>query len=304
MENSGTSPLPTPGSLKESSFGLHSRLTRRTLSKLALAFLGATTAGVAYPFVEACALKITRRTISVPRLPGSFEGFRIAFLADIHHGPFTGLDYIRKVVKETISLSPDLIALGGDYVHSGGRYTHPCFEVLRGLSAPSGVVAVLGNHDHWDAPKETHVAIQEAGFSDLTNTGFWLKRGAERLRIAGVGDLWEDRQDLKAALGDMEPEETCVLLSHNPDYMEVLDDPRAGLVLSGHTHGGQVYLPPFGAPLIPSAYGQKYRYGLVKTSYSQVFVTRGVGTIYPPVRFCCPPEIALLTLIPSEQAVL
>ncbi len=224
-------------------------------------------------------------------------GVRIALLADIHHGPLTGLDFIHEMVEKTVSLSPDLIVLGGDYVHASGRYTRPCFEALSGLSAPLGVFAVLGNHDHWEAPKETHAAIRDSGFTDLTNTGIWLKRGGYRLRIAGVGDLWEDHQDLKSALGDLAPEETSVLLSHNPDYLEVLDQPGVGLVLSGHTHGGQVYLPPFGAPLIPSAYGQKYRYGLVKTPFSQVFVTRGVGTIYPPVRFCCPPEIALLTLV-------
>ncbi len=275
------------------------RLNRRTLSKLALGFLCMTSIGVVYPFVEACVLRVTRRTIPVPRLPKAFEGLRIALLADIHHGPLTGLDFVRKVVEKTLSLSPDLIALGGDYVHAGGRYTYPCFEVLRGLSAPLGVFAVLGNHDHWDAPKATHTAIREVGFADLTNTGVWLERGGQRLRFAGVGDLWEDRQDLKAALEGLEPGETSVLLSHNPDYLEVLDDPRVGLVLSGHTHGGQMYFPPFGAPLIPSAYGQKYRYGLVKTPSSQVFVTCGIGTIYPPVRFCCSPEIALLTLVPG-----
>lgn len=280
--------------------GWRSRLNRSTFTRVALGLFGAACAGVAYPFAEACVLHVTRRTIPVPRLPVGFEGIRIALLADIHHGPLTGLDYIHRVVKETVSLSPDLIALAGDYVHHGGQYTRPCFEVLSGLKAPLGVYAVMGNHDHWDAPKETHIAIREAGFTDLTNTGSWLEKGASRLRIAGVGDLWEDRQDLKAALGDTAPDEACVLLSHNPDYLEILDDPRARVVLSGHTHGGQVYFPPFGAPLIPSAYGQKYRYGLVKTPFSQVYVTRGVGTIYPPVRLCCPPEIALLTLVSSD----
>jgi predicted MPP superfamily phosphohydrolase len=111
-----------------------------------------------------------------------------------------------------------------------------------------------------------------------------------------VGDYWRDVQDLDAALGNTRRDEAALLLSHNPDYVEKIHDPRVGLVLSGHTHGGQVRLPFIGAPVVPSRFGQKYVEGLVRGPVAQVFVTRGVGTISPPVRFNCPPEVALLTL--------
>ena len=118
-----------------------------------------------------------------------------------------------------------------------------------------------------------------------------------RLRICGVGDLWTDRQDLKTALGDATPGDAVLLLSHNPDFVETIRDRRVGLVLSGHTHGGQIVLPGYGAPVVPSRYGQKYLYGLVQGPCCQVFVTRGVGTVTPPVRFLCRPEIVLITLV-------
>ncbi len=114
--------------------------------------------------------------------------------------------------------------------------------------------------------------------------------------LCGVGDLWEDKQDLQAALGDAGDDDAALLLSHNPDYVEHIKDGRVGLVLSGHTHGGQVVVPFYGAPVVPSAYGRKYAQGLVRTDVTQVFVSRGIGNIAPPIRFNCRPEIALLTL--------
>jgi predicted MPP superfamily phosphohydrolase len=276
--------------------GSSKRYSRRLFSKKALLGLGAMATAVGYPFAEACWLRVVRVSIPVPRLPDSFRGLRIAFLADLHHGPVTGLGFIRRAVELANSLDADLIALGGDYVLAHKRFIRPCFSVLTELKAPLGVCAVLGNHDHWQDAVETHQAIKDSGFTDLTNTGKWLERGGARLRIAGVGDLWEDRQDLGSALGDTSDREACILLSHNPDYTELVEDTRVGLILSGHTHGGQVVLPILGAPIVPSGFGQKYLSGLVKTECTQVFVTRGAATIYPPVRLCCPPEVVLVTL--------
>lgn len=172
----------------------------------------------------------------------------------------------------------------------------PCFKALSRLKSSWGSFGVLGNHDHWEGAAETRRAMKAAGIVEMTNLGVWIERGGTRLRLSGVGDFWEDVQDLGRALGDTRQSETAIVVSHNPDFVEGVADRRVGLVLSGHTHGGQVVLPVFGAPRVPSLYGQKYLYGLVKTPHTQVFVTRGLGTVTPPLRFCCRPEIALITI--------
>ena len=269
---------------------------RRFLRRCLVGTSGLAIAGVVYPFLEAGWIRIRRVTIAVPHLPRPFRGARIALLADIHHGPYTSLDYVERVVKLTNALSPDLVLLAGDYVHRHTRYIRPCLQAHADLYARWGVFGVLGNHDHWEGADITRAAMKSHGIVELTNTGTWLFAKDARLRLAGVGDLWMDSQDLDKALGDTQPSETSILLSHNPDFVESITDRRVGLVLSGHTHGGQVVLPGYGAPYVPSRYGQKYLHGLVKTPHTQVYVTRGVGTIYPPVRFCCRPEIVVLTL--------
>jgi predicted MPP superfamily phosphohydrolase len=207
------------------------------------------------------------------------------------------LAYIRHVVGLTNALRPDIVALVGDYVHRSGAYIAPGIAELGKLTAALGRFAVRGNHDNWESAVLTHAALAEARLPDLNNTGVWLERRGARLRVCGVGDLWTDHQDLDAALGDATADDAVLLLSHNPDFVETLRDPRVGLVLSGHTHGGQVVVPGFGAPIVPSRYGQKYLYGLVQGPCAQVFVTRGVGTVTPPVRFLCRPEVVLITLV-------
>jgi predicted MPP superfamily phosphohydrolase len=270
---------------------------RRRFLRLALGgAAGLLAAGGGYSLLEAGWLRLTRVTVLVPCLPRPFAGKTVALLADIHHGRHTGLAYVRRMVQMTNGAAPDLIALVGDYVHGDARYIAPCFEALRELRAPLGVYAVLGNHDRWANGLQTRQAIAAAGITNLTNTGVWVQVDGARMRVAGVGDLWTESQDLAAALGDTAPNETCLLLCHNPDYTEGITDPRVGLVLSGHTHGGQVQCPWVGAFITPSRYGLKYLEGLVRTPYTQVYISRGIGTIWPPMRFLCRPEIVLLTL--------
>lgn len=259
--------------------------------------MGAGTAGVGYTLFEAGWLRRREITIKIPQLPKAFEGTTIAFLSDIHHGRYTGLDYLNEVVQLTNKSNPDLILLGGDYTHRSNDYAEPCMRVLSQLKSKWGTYGVMGNHDHWYGVHKTRQLMKEAGIGELTNQGVWIEHRGARLRISGVGDLWEDVQDLEAALGNTQPAETAILVSHNPDFVEGITDQRVGLVLSGHTHGGQIVLPVVGALRVPSRYGQKYLYGLVKTPVTQVYITRGVGTVGPPVRFCCPPEIALITVV-------
>jgi uncharacterized protein len=259
--------------------------------------------GVVYPVLEAKWCRLTRQIIQLPKLPKPFHGTTIAVLADIHHGPFVPVSYIRHVVTMTNAMRPDIIALVGDYVHRNTHYIAPGMDELRKLQPRVGCFAVRGNHDNRDYHGNNNfrslseAALAEAKIPDLNNRGIWLERRGTRLRIGGVGDLWTDRQDLDAALGETTNDDAAIVLSHNPDFVEQIEDRRVGLVLSGHTHGGQVVVPGVGAPIVPSRYGQKYLHGLVQGPCCRVFVSRGVGTVSPPIRFLCRPEIVLITLV-------
>ena len=273
-------------------------MNRRRFLKWALTTgAAASVLGTVYGRLEAQWARIDRQTLAVPNLPPVFEGKTLAVLADVHHSKWVRLEFIESIVDRTAKLKPDLIALPGDFVHSHPNhiYMRPCIEALSKLQAPLGVFAVPGNHDHWDEIELLHDSLREFGITNLTNTGQWIELDGQRVRLAGVDDLWEGQIDMSAALGDARAGDCTVLLCHNPDYVERIRDRRVSLVLSGHTHGGQINLPGYYRH-VPSRYGKKYLAGLVRTSWTQVYVSRGLGTSGPPLRFCCRPEINLLTL--------
>ncbi len=273
-------------------------MTRRRF--LALAFKGAAATGLAgagFALADVYGCVVTRREITLTGLPRAFDGYRVALLSDFHHSWWISSAYIRHLVKRTNTLGADLVALTGDFVHRGKQWVPGCAAALAGLRAPDGVVAVLGNHDHYqNAAPVMREGLQRAGITDLTNRGITLQRGGQIFHVAGTGDYWREKQHLHQALAQARVPKSVLLLQHNPDYVEKINDDRVGLVLSGHTHGGQCVIPWLGAPILPSRYGQKYASGLCQGPVAQVFVTTGVGAAFPPVRFCCPPEIALLTL--------
>ncbi len=249
-------------------------------------------------------LTVRHLSVRVRHLPAPFSGATIAFLSDFHHSQVVPRAYLERVVATANALEADYIVLGGDYVTAGWKYNllhgksyiAPCFEVLSKLRARSGKYGVTGNHDTSVGLDEVNSAMTAAGIFNLSNRGVWLERNGTRLRLCGVGDLLTQSRHLPAALGDATERDAVILATHNPDYAEHMDDPRVGLILSGHTHGGQVVLPIIGAPVNPSYFGQKYLYGLVQAPHTQVYVTRGIGVLPIPIRVNCPPEIAVLTL--------
>lgn len=286
---------------------------RRFLGHAAGTLAAVAVAGTGAGWMEARRCRVLAVDAPVPRLPAAFEGLRVAFLADTHHSANVPLPYLEGVVAMTNALRPDLVLLGGDYVWrrwdddhpSSLPYVRPGLGALGRLRAPLGVWAVLGNHDTWGIHvKQIRAALAENGIPELRNRGTWLERGGARLRLAGTEDLWTGRPDVHAALGDARETDAVLLLQHNPDYAEELNDPRVGLMLCGHTHGGQIVVPGLGwAPRVPSRFGQKYLHGFRRgPAGTQVFVTRGVGTIGPPLRLGCPPEVALLTLRTALRA--
>lgn len=251
---------------------------------------------VFYAHIETRWIKTNHIIITDKDIPPSFENFNIVFISDIHHGPLFSIERVIKLVNKINRLNPEIIILGGDYVHRDAKYIKPVFKELRKLRSQSGVFAVLGNHDHWEDADLTKEMIHESSFYLCDNSSNWLKKGNDRIKIGGVGDLWEAEQIPDNTINDLKTDDFCILISHNPDYIEKLNTDKVDLTLSGHTHGGQITFLGLWAPVLPSKYGQKYRYGIKHFKNFKSYITSGIGTISPSVRFFCRPEIVVIKL--------
>lgn len=261
----------------------------KILCLIALLLLG-------YTFIEARLLGISTTELRMPDLPQSFDGLTIGFMSDVHHGPFLSRARVAKAVDMVISLNADIIILGGDYVHRDAKYIKPVFKEFSRLSAPLGVYAVMGNHDHWEGYEETRNRMKSAGIIQLDNSALWIDNGQDKFRLGGVGDLWTDEQNIAPLINGVRHGDFVMLVSHNPDYAASIPTDLVDLQLSGHTHGGQVTIFGFYAPKLPSRQGQRFRSGVVDVDKMKVLISRGVGTVTPPVRFFAPPEINLIRI--------
>lgn len=241
---------------------------------------------------EANSLSVERVEISLPRLPKKLDGFRILHLSDIHHSPFTDLKHIARAVTVTSQLEPDLIALTGDYISHEKKYIAPVAKVLGELSATHGVFACLGNHDHWTDANLVTKELQNAGIRVLVNEGVRMETTDAPFWLSGVDDHMVGRTDLPTALRGSYPDEFKLLLAHNPIIFRRAVRARVDLTLSGHTHGGQVRVRDRDQRFIR----RRKSAGLHSQKDSQIYITRGIGTVILPVRFQCPPEISLLEL--------
>jgi predicted MPP superfamily phosphohydrolase len=259
--------------------------------------VGAVSGAGAYGYIyERHELEVTSANVPVLRLPPELVGLRIGLITDVHRSRWVSADDVSHAVQSLMARRPDLVILGGDYVTWGNRtYVGPSAEALRPLTAPHGVFGILGNHDDdHDMPAalvkngvqmlkdaRTRLLIRGAPI-DLVGVRYWTRRGTD---IASVS---------RGATG------TVILLAHDPRRLAEAVALKIPLVLSGHTHGGQVVLPIIGAVA-----AQKFPIvaGLGRREETTMFVSRGVGTVYVPVRINCPPEVAVLTL-QREGAVL
>ncbi|MBL8093094.1 MAG: metallophosphoesterase, partial [Anaerolineales bacterium] len=278
------------------------RLTRRgflsTLLRATVAGAALTLGGAGYAArIEPRWIRVERRGLRLPRLPRAFDGFTLAQISDLHFGRAVDPAYLLAACERTTALRPDAIAVTGDFVSRlDNGEAQRVQEAVGRLRAPYGVYAVLGNHDWWTSPAIVRQAVQAGGATLLTNTSVALSRGSDRLHLAGVDDIWEGRHDLSAALASIPAQAGVILLAHEPDYADtVAADGRVDLMLSGHSHGGQVRMPFRGAPILPQ-WGRKYPAGWYTIQGLQLYTNRGLGTSEIAVRFNCPPEITLLTL--------
>jgi len=246
-----------------------------------------------YAIDEATSLSLERVEIHLERLPKKLDGFKIIHLSDIHHSPFTGLEHIERTVKIANRLRPDMFLLTGDYVSHDAKYIEPVAEVLGRLDAEFGTHACLGNHDHWTDPDLVTSLFRNAGINMLVNEGFRFEARGGSFWLAGVDDHMVGKTDLAAALRGSFPDEMKLLLAHNPLIMRQAVKFGVDLTLSGHTHGGQIKMRDPEKRILPR---RKLTNGLHSRKESQIYITRGIGTVVLPIRYQCPPEISLLEL--------
>jgi predicted MPP superfamily phosphohydrolase len=261
----------------------------------------AAAAGVlgAYAFlVEPRWLQVTRTHIHARGLHPDLEGFRIALLTDMHAGAGTPLSVVRHACRLAMREKPDVIALTGDFAADDAPGFRRVLGALKCLAAPHGVYAVPGNHDHIVGIEKWHRDVAEHPVvEDLTNRAVVHEIGGARLCVAGVDDYSYGDPDL-GVLPPPEERDFTLLLAHDPDQAErarrAYD--AVDLIVSGHTHGGQVRLPFVGALKNPAEREDLYEEGLRRRPWTQVYTSRGVGTVHIPVRFLCRPEVAILVL--------
>jgi predicted MPP superfamily phosphohydrolase len=266
-------------------------ISRRTAIKGLLAtgvgaLTGTVTYGAAY---ERHQIGVTNAVLPVSGLAPGLDGLRIAFLTDIHHSSTVPAEDVTAAVNIALAQRPDLVVLGGDYVTFGDRgFVGPVAELLAPLKARYGVFAILGNHDD---DRDMPAALEAQHIDVLKDARTRLEIRGERLELAGLR-FWTRRpQDVARVLRNST--DTVLLLAHDPRRLVEASSLGVPAVLSGHTHGGQVVIPGFGAvarrtfPVLA---------GLGARDDTSIFVSRGVGTVYVPVRINCPPEVALITL--------
>lgn len=250
-----------------------------------------------YPFIEPFLLRTVHLEISHPDIPDGFDGFSMVFMADIHHGPYFSQRRVAKLVQRVNVLNPRIVLLGGDYVHRyDTKHLYSFYQEMSGLEADYGVYAVMGNHDYWMSEALSVQQMAESNIRLLRNNGVWIEHQQDRIYLGGVDDFMAGHPDVQMTIQGVKDEDFTLLLSHNPDVAEAQSVEGVDWILSGHNHGGQVTLFGLWAPILPSNFGQKYRSGLVQKGDTTLYITNGVGTITPPVRFFARPEIVHIIL--------
>lgn len=279
-----------------------------TVVAVLIALLLAIAAGVHAVVVAPSDLRTTVLEVPLDGLSSDFDGYLLAVLTDIHHSGSGESRRLRRMVALANEAKPDVILLLGDYSVSVARsralsaaYYEQAFPALgfalRQLQSRDGLVAILGNHDHYYDAARVSEWLRSVGATLLVNEHIIVHRGSARLAIGGVGDALEGVVDPMGGAGDRPPGTPLIVLSHNPDgVLSLSKDAGAGLVLSGHTHGGQIVFPGYGAPVtFTRICGRRTASGWVPNPIAPLFVSKGAGSQWP-IRFRCPPEVVLVRL--------
>jgi predicted MPP superfamily phosphohydrolase len=281
-------------------------ITRRKFLKGSL--LAAAGLAVYAGEIERHYISVTHHAAAIKGLPPAFEGARIAQLSDIHLDEYSEPLFVEHAVNVINDLNVDFVFLTGDYVTNGiGSHSFnvgaawQCANILRNLKCQLRY-AILGNHDVAVGSKIVSTAMKDNGIPVLVNSYTPLERGGSRIWLSGLDDWDAGRPKIDLAIPAAIrgiAEEPVILLCHEPDYADQVAKKGAAqdvaLMLSGHSHGGQVRLPLFGPLILPPG-AKKYVAGWFRFGNMQLYVNRGLGTIGVPFRFDCPPEISVITL--------
>ena len=270
--------------------------------------------GKGYANTASSEIRLEKVDIQINNLPPAFRGLKIGQLSDLHSSEIMPAETLRIAADMLMAEKPDVIILTGDFIGNSIRitadevhdfepeYVDVLVKSFSGLQAPLGLYAVPGNHDFWSGPEALEYLVKEMegklGVQWLRNRNVVFEREGDQLLLAGVDDYWEKTCSLEKALHEAPEGAPRILLSHNPDINEIVLDRHAlDLIISGHTHGGQIKFPVIGPPFKPGITHQKYLQGLVRDGTRQTYITRGVGHLIVPLRFNCPPEVTLLKLV-------
>lgn len=293
-----------PSSSEERPHGL----SRRSFLALSAASLG----GVALYSGEFArhAISVEEHTVHLDRLPDVFRGMRIVQISDIHYLEFTEGFFVREVVEHLNRLKPDMVVITGDFVTYGPirfpptpvhkafalRHMPELAAILSHIEAPLRYTS-LGNHDQMVNGREIYHILVEHGLPCLYNRAVPLERDGRRLWLVGLGSACARAADPEQAIpaNVLRDNEAMIVLAHEPDILPEIAKYKADLMLSGHTHGGQIRVP-FLRPAYLPEYGRRYIRGWFEYGSTRLYVNRGIGSIGLPMRFNCPPEITVFTL--------
>ncbi len=258
-------------------------------------------------YLESYRLQLKKIEVPLRRLPQQFDGFTIVQLSDFHYEEEFSAIPIRRSVDLVNSLHPDLVVFTGDFVTAPmfrlGRHAalvaanavFPCAAILSGIKARTGSFAILGNHDAFSNPALVASGLRAHGIPLLKNSSVPIEHAGARFWLAGIDDALEGQPDLGAAIEKIPAGEPIVLLAHEPDFADEAALTPVDLQLSGHSHGGQIWIPGVGAPWLPPL-ARIYPRGLYKIENMVLYTNVGIGTIRIPVRINCIPEITHITL--------
>ncbi|MEM7226276.1 MAG: metallophosphoesterase [Pseudomonadota bacterium] len=279
------------------------RTARKSLLALALSALLLGTGLGAWSFlIEPDLVTVTEVPLETSKWPAGRAPLKIVALADLHTGaPHVDVAKLDEVVAEINGLEPDIVVLLGDYVIQGvlgGRFVAP-EETARSLAAlapAQGTYAVLGNHDWWHDGDQVRAALESAGIVVLDDQAVRLALPDGPIWIAGIADDMTQNPNPRRVIRPIPKDEPVIAIAHDPAVFPDVPQ-RVVVTLAGHTHGGQVYIPFYGAPVIPGRAPRRYAYGHIRENGKDLYVSSGLGTSILPVRFNMPPEIAVITLV-------